>query len=194
MAIIQSHATTLSQNFGNQKLKLVPMTDEHLPILYEWNQMSDVLYWNDTEADETTVSSPASVDSIYGSVSKSAYMFIITLDDIPIGDCWLQDLNYDELIAKHPNKNAKRIDLTIFDKSLWGKGLGTAIFSMLLEFGFVQLNVDLIYGIIGDYNVRSQKCAIKCGLELDEILEHDETPKGKAEYCYLITKEMYIGG
>ena len=190
MAIIKEHSITINKNFNNQCIKLIPMTNEHLPILYEWNQMPDILYW--CEGDDVVTNSPDSVKGIYGSISQKAYMFIITIDDTPVGDCWLQDLNLSELIEKHRNKNAKRIDVTIYDKSLWNKGMGRFVNSILLEFGFMQQNVDLIYAITEDYNERAQKCLLKSGFELDEVLEHDETSKGKSEQCFLITKEIYM--
>jgi len=190
MAIIQEHTITLSKNFGNQHIELIPMTDSHLPILYEWNQRSDVIYWSDT--DDVLEHTPSSVDGIYGSISEKAFMFIITLDKKLIGDCWLQDMNLDELTDKHPGKSVKRIDVGISESSFWNKGIGSFINSMLLEFAFMQYNVDLVYAITNDFNLRAQKCLIKSGFEFDETLEHDETSKGKAEFCYLINKETYM--
>jgi len=186
---IKEHTITLSQLFNHQNVKLIPMTDGHLPILYEWNQMPDILYW--CEGDDVVTNTPDMVDGIYGSISQKAFMFIVTIDGAPVGDCWLQELNLDELIQKHPGKIAKRIDVTIYDKLLWNTGIGTCVNSMLLEFGFIQNDVDLIYAITEDYNERAQKCLMKSGFVLDEVLEHDETSKGKSEFCYVVTKENY---
>ena len=190
MAIIEAHNITFSKSFQNHCIQLVPMTDAHLPILYEWNQMADVLFW--CEGDDVVTNSPGDVDGIYGSISQKAHMFIITIDATPVGDCWLQELNLSELLAKHSGKNAKRIDVTIYDKSLWNKGVGRCVNAMLLEFGFRQQSADLVYAITEDYNERAQQCIQKSGFTLDEIIAHDETSKGKAEYCYILTREAYM--
>jgi RimJ/RimL family protein N-acetyltransferase len=102
-------------------------------------------------------------------------------------------LNLLELKRKHTHKNVKRIDITIYENSFWNKGIGAQINSMLLEFGFLKCNVDMIYAITEDYNIRAQKCLLKSGFVLDLILEHYATSKGKSEYCYLINKQEYIG-
>lgn len=190
MNVIKSHGITLTKGIGQYHIELVPMTDSHLPLLYEWNKKSDVLYW--CEGDDVATNEPDDVDGIYGSISEKAYMFIITVNAQPIGDCWLQDLNLPELKRKHDQKNVKRIDITIYDKAFWSKGIGALTNSMLLEFGFLKCNVDMIYAITEDYNLRAQNCLLKSGFMLDLILGHNETSKGKSEYCFLINKQEYI--
>ncbi len=191
MEIIKSHHTTLTLEVGQWRIQLLPMTDAHLPLLYEWNQRTNVLYW--CEGDDIAVNAPGDVDSIYGSISKKAVMFIIAVNDLPVGECWLQEMNLPGLVKKHPQKNVRRIDMTIYEEAYWGRGLGAAINAMLLRYAFENSKTDLIYAITEDYNIRAQKCLVKSGFSLDEVLEHEETTKGKQEYCYVISREKYCG-
>ena len=45
MGVIKSHNIIITKDTGNFTIKLIPMTDEHLPLLYKWNMQSNVLYW-----------------------------------------------------------------------------------------------------------------------------------------------------
>ena len=191
MEIIKSHHTTLTLEAGQRHIMLLPMTDAHLPLLYRWNQRTSVLYW--CEGDDVAANAPEDVDKIYGGISKKAVMFIIDVNGLPVGECWLQEMNLPELVKKHPQKNVKRIDVTIYEEAYWGMGLGAAINAALMRYAFENMKTDLIYAITEDYNIRAQKCLLKSGFSLDEVLEHEETAKGKQEYCYVISREKYCG-
>jgi len=102
MPIIKTHNITLAKETDLFHIVLIPMTDDHLPLLYQWNQMPDVLYW--CEGLDVVTNTPEEVNGIYGDVSQKAFMFIITVNDQPIGDCWLQEMNYPVLMEKHSSK------------------------------------------------------------------------------------------
>lgn len=189
MNIIQSHDVTLTGKTDHFCIQLIPMTDQHLPLLYKWNTRSEVLYW--CEGDDVVTNTEEDVRGIYGSVSQSAFMFMICVDGVLIGEGWLQDMNLPVIKEKHAGKNVKRIDMAIFEKEFWGKGIGSVVNQMLLEFGFSQRNADLIYAITEDYNLRAQKCLTKSGFIFDCQIEHPATSKGKEEDCYFISKEGY---
>jgi hypothetical protein len=44
MSVIRSHDITVIKEIEDSTLKLIPMTDEHLPLLYKWNEKTNVLY------------------------------------------------------------------------------------------------------------------------------------------------------
>ena len=44
MGVIRSHDITVIKEIEDSTLKLIPMTDEHLPLLYKWNEKTNVLY------------------------------------------------------------------------------------------------------------------------------------------------------
>ncbi|MCI4367572.1 MAG: hypothetical protein L3K08_07460 [Thermoplasmata archaeon] len=52
----------------------------------------------------------------------------------PIGECWLQRMNLEEIRGKRPTGRLCRIDLSIGNPALWGHGYGTEIVGALAEF------------------------------------------------------------
>ena len=189
MSIIRSHNTVLGGKQQERDIRLIPMTDTHLPLLYEWNTRSEVLYW--CEGDDVLTNSEEDVRNIYSSISHKAHMFIIVANGIAVGDCWLQDMNLSEINQEYCDKNTKRIDATIYEKRLWGKGIGRLVVQRLLEFGFKEQNADLIFAITEDYNIRCQKCIESCGFSFERKIAHPQTSKGLYEYCYAMSKEQF---
>ena len=88
MSLIQSHNITITETRDHVFIKLIPMTDKHLPLLYEWNTRAEILYW--CEGDDVVTNTSEDVNEIYGFVSQSAYMFMICVDGVLIGECWIQ--------------------------------------------------------------------------------------------------------
>jgi hypothetical protein len=41
MGVIRSHDITVIKEIEDSTLKLIPMTDEHLPLLYKWNEKNE---------------------------------------------------------------------------------------------------------------------------------------------------------
>ena len=192
MEVIRSHSTVLHSRWEGRELCLRPMMDTHLPLLYEWNTRQEVLFW--CEGDDILAQSEEDVRGIYGSIARQAYMFILYVDGTPVGDCWIQEMNLPEILESHNGKAIKRIDLTIYEKALWGKGLGGQALKMLVSFGFQACKADLIYAITEDYNIRCQRCIQRCGFQLERRMEHPPTSKGSAELCYVMTRDMFLGG
>ena len=75
----------------------------------------------------------------------------------------MQEMNLEHLKEKHPSKNVYRIDITIGEKELWGKGIGSAAVKVLCKFAFHKLEAGILYYICCDYNERSRRTAIKNG-------------------------------
>ncbi len=190
MHVIRSHNTVLYIKRGEFEIRLIPMRDEHLPLLYEWNTRTEVLYW--CEGDDVLTNSEQDVRNIYGSISQKAHMFIIVVNGTPVGDCWLQNMNLSQINEEYCGKNIKRIDVTIYEKTLWGKGVGRQIIRMLLEFGFHEQKADLIFAITEDYNIRCQKCIERCGFTLERKIAHPPTSKGAYEHCYTLPRETFM--
>jgi len=63
-----------------------------------------VLYW--CEGDDADTYNEEDVKDIYGRTSQRALMFIILTDDIPIGECWLQEyLKRMDVTEHYPDKD-----------------------------------------------------------------------------------------
>lgn len=192
MSIIKTHDITL---YGGNDIDIIlrPLCDDHLPLLYKWNADPEVVYWSDTGNAE--VFSEEDIRGIYGSVSENAFCFLAEADGKAIGDFWLQRMNVPEVSAKYPGLDLRRIEATIGEKSLWGKGIGTDILGMLIDFAFYGEHTDMLYCFAADYNIRSQKTLLKHKFVL--VAEEDvggESFRAKKEYHYCLTRQEFIEG
>jgi len=190
MSIIKTHEVNLYGKLKGITIRLTPLNDKHLPLLYKWNSDPEVTFWCesiDGANDEETVR------DIYSYVSPIAYCFLIEIDNKPIGDCWLENMNVQEVIDMYPNLNVKRIDLMIGEKEWWGKGIGSALIGMLTDFAFEHDNVDVLHiPCIFDYNIRSQKAFIKNGYKFIKASDVKDNKKMKQEFHYALRKEDYL--
>ena len=183
MAIVTTHAHVLQDD----RIALRPLTDADLPALYRWNADPEVLYW--TEGDENPEPmTPEDVDGMYEMISRDALCFAIEVEGEMIGDCWLQKMNLPQVRALYPpGTDVRRIDVTIGDKRWWGKGVGTRMLRLLLEFAFNDQGVDVLHCICEDYNVRSCRLWERQGFALI-----DQKPHGaRSELHWRLTREEY---
>jgi len=189
MSIIKTHDVTL---YGGNDVDIIlrPLCDEHLPLLYKWGGDPEVVYWSDTgnvnDFDEE------SVRSIYGSVSQNGLCFLAEIDQYPIGNFWLQKMNISEVSALYPGLDVRRIEAEIGEKEHWGRGIGTEIVHMLIDYAFYGENVDVLHCFSADYNLRSQKTLLKQGFVLcgEEVVEN--SLRAKKEYHYRLTRQEFI--
>ncbi len=171
-------------------IRLRSMTEADWDVLYRWNNDPDVLYW--TEEDKVSSRTLEEIKEIYCSVCAQAFCFIIEIKGKPIGECWLQKMNLDEILEKHPGKDLRRIDLMIGEKSFWGKGVGTAVIGALTEFGFIRKDADVIFGCsVADNNPRSLRAFEKAGYVLYSK-EKSVSPKYDYHFHFYETREEFL--
>ena len=190
MSIIKTHDITLYGSTGDCDIILRPLNDDHLPLLYKWGADPEVVYWSDTgnvnDFDEE------STRSIYGSVSQNALCFIAEANGVLIGNFWIQKMNIPEVSAQYPGLDVRRIEAEIGEKEYWGRGIGTAIVRMLIEYTFCGENADVLHCFSADYNLRSQKTLLKHGFVLCGEDDVEESLRSKKEYHYRLTREDFI--
>ena len=186
MSVIRRHDYTLK--IKDTQLELIPLLDEHLPLLYKWNNDPEVVYWADSGNFE--VCTEEDVRGIYSYVSEKAFCFLIVYEGNPVGDCWVQEMNLEHLKEKHPSKNVYRIDITIGEKELWGKGIGSAAVKVLCKFAFHKLEAGILYYICCDYNERSRRTAIKNGFVESGKRDVVDSDRAKIEYFYMMDKKF----
>jgi RimJ/RimL family protein N-acetyltransferase len=174
--LLNEHNITLH----GEQVVLRPMTENDWDILASWNSDSEVLYFS--EGGDVESYDLEEVQGMYRGVSQNAFCFIIEFNGQPIGKCWLQRMNIERLLEKYPGKDCRRIDLLIGEKRLWGQGLGTDTIRTLTRFGLEEERADMIFGLVGDYNLRSVGAFKRAGYEVDAEVE--EPPGEKAKFSY----------
>jgi len=192
MARLKQHDAVLEgKTSRGRSVRLRPMTEDDWDILARWNSDPEVLYYS--EGDYVISYSLEEVQDIYRSVSQNAFCFIIEVDDRPVGDCWLQEMNLKRILRKYPHLDCRRIDIMIGEKSYWGQGIGTEATRLLSEFGFLKEDADMIFCCnVADYNPRAQRAYQNAGYEF--LSEIKSPPGAKAEYTYdfAMTRERFF--
>lgn len=194
MNIIKTHNVTL---YGGNEYDIIlrPLCDAHLPYLYKWCADPEVLYWTEGGKDDPNLSyGPETVHKIYGGVSQNAFCFLVEVDGVPIGECWLQKMNLPEVKAMYEDStDVRRIDMSIGEKAYWNKGIGSQFIGMMIDFAFNGEYTDVLHCFCEDYNVRSRRMWEKHGFT--RILEEKLLPqpqKGQLQYHYRLTRHEFV--
>ncbi len=192
MSKLKEHKISLrNKTVQGHYIKFRPMTEGDWGILFKWNNDPDVLYY--AEGDNVTSRKLEDVQHIYRSVSQQAFCFIVELDEKPVGECWLQQMNLKRILQRYPDLDCRRIDLTIGEKQYWGKGIGTETIRLLTEFGFLEQGADMILGCeIADYNPRSLRAFRRVGYKI--VARIDQPTGRKASYVrdVALTRQSFL--
>jgi len=176
--LLREHTHTVC----GERVTLRPMTENDWATIAEWETDREVIWWADS--DPITSRTIQEVQEIFRTVSQNAYCFVIELEDNPIGDCWLQRVNLKSILEAYPGKDCRRIDLVIGKKALWSQGLGTDVIRSMTRFAFDQENADVVFGIVGDYNGRSERAFRKAGFK--PVMNLEEPPTSRAEFMHVL--------
>jgi len=167
------------------------LTEEDWGLLLKWNSDPDVLYC--AEGDDVTSRTLEEIQRIYRGVSQSAYCFIIKYNSVPIGECWLQQMNLERILQQFPGQDIRRADIMIGEKSFWGQGIGTEVIRMLVEFGFAQEHADAIFACdVADYNLRSLRAFQKAGFQVQAVVPQPTGSKAQECYDLIIRRDQAI--
>lgn len=172
-------------------LVLRPMTEDDWDVLLKWNNDPEVLYY--AEGSDVTSRSLEETQVIFRSVSHKAFTFIVEVNEKPIGECWLQEMNLGRVLERYPeDMDLRRIDLTIGEKEFWNRGWGTRIIGLLVRFGFEECGADAIFGCdVADYNPRSRRAFEKNGFVMDGVIPQEPGGKAREVYDLKLTKRRY---
>ena len=171
------------------RLLLRPLTENDWAPLLAWNNDPEVLAW--AEEDEIESRSLDEVQRIWRAISVNAHCFLMELDSEPVGECWLQRMNLERLVARHPGEVVRRIDIAIGVPSLWGQGLGREAVGLLLDFGFHRERVDVIYACVDTGNVRSRRMFASLGFEVGAESNSAAGSSADAELDMMLTRSNF---
>ena len=155
--VLKAHDVTLR----GATVTLRPMGEGDWDVLLKWNNDPAVMEMADHN--EFTESTLEELQLIYRWISTHAYCFIMEVAGRPIGECWLQRMNLQRIVAQFPNQDLRRIDLMIGERELWGRGYGTEAIGLLVDFGFRDEHADAIFAPVMAGNHRSQRAFQKNG-------------------------------
>ncbi|UOQ95297.1 GNAT family N-acetyltransferase [Halobacillus shinanisalinarum] len=164
--------TGLIKFLQGKRLYLRPIENEDLDLFYKkalWDKEGRRL--TGTQA----VLSRKGVQNWFerNSTDSSRIDLIICLQENnqPIGEMAMLDID-------HQNRKAA-VRISIFDKEYWGSGFGTEAMSLLLQFGFENLNLHRVGLDVFSYNERAIRSYQKLGFRQEGIIRDDLYYDGK---------------
>ena len=97
---------------------------------------------------------------------KDVVLAICDLESgVHIGTTGLHDIDW--------GKGTAQFGIVIGEKTLWGKGIGTEAWRMIVEYGFSALKLKKIHTKIFAGNLPSLRIAEECGFEKKAVLKND---------------------
>ena len=98
------------------------------------------------------------------------------------------------ILDRNPGLDCRRIPLEI-ERAYWGRGIGTAVIRMLVEFGLETEGADAIFAMeIADYNTRSRRAFETAGFELCDTVPQPAGAPAKVRHDLVIRAERGVGG
>jgi len=94
---------------------------------------------------------------ILGSDSSRSYIIVEKESNKPIGITSLINIDY-------KNRNAECI-IDIGDRNSWGKGYGTEVMKLLLDYSFLEMNLHRVYLRVFSFNNKAIKLYEKIGFQ-----------------------------
>ena len=143
-----------------QEVLLIPIKQEHLDQLLAIRNSDHVC----ASCWETDKISEKRHRNWYSSVKrkKCIEQFVVTKNDIVIGACSLR-------IGK---SNSAEFSIFI-DKNYCGQGIGKQAMKKLIRFGFSEINLHKIWGMVFEFNVGALEMYKKIGFKIEgKLREH----------------------
>ena len=147
----------LSNLLRGEKVYLSALTKDDAPIIARWGMNSEYLRLSDADP-----ARPPTVDQVAGMIDEgnkkdTLFRFGIRLveDDRLIGDEAIGEIEWPHAVGS--------LGIVIGEPEYWGRGYGGEAMSLLLRFGFWEINLYRIQLTVFDYNERAIRSYEKLG-------------------------------
>src|SRR5579884_3409484 len=92
-------------------------------------------------------------------------------------------MNLSRLRDQYAPLDCRRIDLAIAEPALRGRGIGSRVIRLLVQFGFEQEQADAIFACeVWDYNLASRRAFEKAGFRVVGVSDAEPEAKGHSTY------------
>ncbi|MBU5485115.1 GNAT family N-acetyltransferase [Clostridium sp. MSJ-11] len=147
--------------FESSKIKLRKMISDDAELYHKWrndmevmastNPFLDMYHMEETRGFVNQV--------ILGSNSSKSYIILERKTETPMGIISLINIDY-------KNRNAECI-IDIGEKNYWGKGYATESMKLLLDYGFLEMNLHRVYLRVFSFNEKAMKLYEKMGFKYE---------------------------
>ena len=149
-------------------LRLRPLCEEDVPLLFRWYSDPDVRHWSYFTEDPpglATLDAHRERFELIRDDPAQLLWCIEMLDGMPIGDLGLQDIQ--------PLQKRADLAVSIGEKPYWGRGYGPEAIQLALGFAFDALDCRRVTLLVDSDNERAIRAYEKCGFVREGVLrEH----------------------
>ncbi|WP_071394431.1 GNAT family N-acetyltransferase [Bacillus tuaregi] len=153
------------------RIKLVQTERKHAPALFLFWSDPDVTRYMNIETFTNVDEAITMIDLLNKLAAKkqaNRYTIMTGQNDTIVGSCGFNYFDYD-------NEKAEiGYDL---GKEYWGKGFASEAVTILLQYGFQELNLNRIEAKVAPENARSKKLLEKLGFYYEGLLRESEKTK-----------------
>jgi RimJ/RimL family protein N-acetyltransferase len=153
-------------------VKLAPLQPEHVAHFYTWLRDPDVTAYS------------LSVFQGLKSTEQIDQWFATTLaqaNTLNLGIYWQETnalIGYAGLTGISPTNHAGEYFIFIGEKTLWGKGIGTAVTKQILHLGFTRHQLNRIMLTVSEWNTGGVKADTKAGFVVEGRLRQAACRQG----------------
>lgn len=149
--------------FENDIIKLRKLTLNDTNIYHSWRNDVEVMYTTSPLLDIYTLEETEEFISLIISQSNAkSYIIEHKETNQAVGIVSLSNIDY-------KNRSAECI-IDIGEKATWGKGIGKAALSLILEYAFRELNLHRVFLNVFSFNERAIKLYEKMGFMREGVL------------------------
>lgn len=142
--------------FENKMIKLRKLSANDYTTYHDWRNDIEVMETTSPQLDIYTLEETEQyISAIVSQSTAKGYLIEYKETEQTVGIVSLINIDY-------KNRSAECI-IDIGVKDMWGKGIGTAAISLILEFAFNELNLHRVYLQVFSFNERAIKLYEKMG-------------------------------
>jgi len=172
----------------DEDVTLRPLTEDDWEYLAKWEGDPEVTYWfgGFSLSKGSEAYFLEEVQEHFRLGSQNAYIWIIELEEKPIGYCTLGFGSVDdEIFAEFSERDCRNIEIMIGEKNFWGQGIGTKAIYLVTQFAFERDNAEVLCVIdVSDFNVRARRVFEKNGFKV--YATHRMPPRERESDLYYL--------
>ncbi|WP_371806340.1 GNAT family N-acetyltransferase [Candidatus Lokiarchaeum ossiferum] len=150
---------------NGDRIELHPLKVEHAEIYVDWYNDLEIRRLSRMIKPTTIGRMQKAIENVNSSDSRIKFEIWHKVDQKPIGDIGLSDIEYHDRNAEY--------GVIIGEKEYWGQGYATEAIKLILKFAFEEVNLHKIFAGISAWNIGSEKSAVKAGMHLEATRKED---------------------
>ena len=159
---------------------------EDLDAYFKWINDKTLVEFNSKFTPVTKNSHLEWYENISSMMDIKTFSIIKKTEDKLIGSCSLRNIDFIKHVAE--------LQIRIGEKGFYNKGYGSQAIELLIQYGFLELNLKKIYLHVFDDNIRAIKAYENCNFTKEKLIKNFSIIDGNKKHAYLmsIIKNKYL--